>query len=157
MKIFRPVNSLVVSKNLIVFKYSQTSKKKFRFPNLCLLFYLFQWLQSFWQICDFSQNKSCETYLGPMLQPGGRNWQLIYSNSKPVSHLPNDTSSPISKEFNDLIQSSLPVNIQLVSLWQASQKDIEYTMEFNNTRHYNENNRNISNFIKNKHPSDVPF
>jgi hypothetical protein len=26
-------------------------------------------------ICDFSQNKSCKTYLGPMLPPGSRNWR----------------------------------------------------------------------------------
>jgi hypothetical protein len=25
----------------------------------------------------FSQNKSCKPYFGPMLPPGGRNWQLI--------------------------------------------------------------------------------
>jgi hypothetical protein len=30
--------------------------------------------------CDFSLNKSYKTYLRPMLPPGGRNWQLIYTN-----------------------------------------------------------------------------
>jgi hypothetical protein len=31
----------------------------------------------FKQYRDFSLNKSCKTYLGPTLPPGGRNWQLI--------------------------------------------------------------------------------
>jgi hypothetical protein len=42
-----------------------------------LTFYLALVVVSFWQFCDFSLNKSFETYLGTMLPPGGRNGQLI--------------------------------------------------------------------------------
>jgi hypothetical protein len=34
----------------------------------------------FSKFCYFSLNKSYKTYLGPMLSPGVRNWQLIYPN-----------------------------------------------------------------------------
>ncbi len=30
--------------------------------------------------CYFSLNKSCRTYMRPMMPPDGRNWQLIYTN-----------------------------------------------------------------------------
>jgi hypothetical protein len=33
------------------------------------------WTKSHW--CDVSLNKSCKTYLGPMMPHGGRNWRLI--------------------------------------------------------------------------------
>jgi hypothetical protein len=32
------------------------------------------------EVCDFPL-KNCKIYLGPMLSPGCRNWQLIYPNS----------------------------------------------------------------------------
>jgi hypothetical protein len=35
---------------------------------------------NFWQFCDFSLTKSFKTYLGPMLPPDDRHWQLIYPN-----------------------------------------------------------------------------
>ncbi len=91
MMIFCPVYSLVVSRNLWLILLSKillflnlvkcTSKiyKILRIPNLCLFFVLqLQRLLSYWQICDFSPNKSRKTYLEPKLPPGTRNWQLIY-------------------------------------------------------------------------------
>ncbi len=66
-----------VRQNLIVFKCSQTYIKNIRVPKLCLFFLQLQWLLSFGQFCDFSLNKSCKTYLGTMMPPGSRNWQLI--------------------------------------------------------------------------------
>jgi hypothetical protein len=32
--------------------------------------------------CDFSFNNCCKAYVGPMLSPGDRNWQLIYPDYK---------------------------------------------------------------------------
>ncbi len=32
------------------------------------------------QFCDFSQNKNCKTYQGPMGAPDNRKWQLIICN-----------------------------------------------------------------------------
>ncbi len=43
-----------------------------------LIFLQLQRLLSLWQSSDFSPNKSCKTFLGPMLLPGGRNWPLIF-------------------------------------------------------------------------------
>ncbi len=42
-----------------------------------LIFPLASVAVEFKQFCDFSLNKSCKTYLGTMLPPGGRNWKLI--------------------------------------------------------------------------------
>ncbi len=36
------------------------------------------WLLSYWPFHYSPQNESCKTYLGPMLPPGERIWQLIY-------------------------------------------------------------------------------
>ncbi len=47
-------------------------------PNLCLSFLQLRWLLSYQQICDLSLNKSCKTYLGPMLSPGNRILLQIY-------------------------------------------------------------------------------
>ncbi len=55
--------------------------KILRITNLCSFFLQLQWLLSYQQFCVFSLNESCKTYLGPMLPPGSRNWQLISSNS----------------------------------------------------------------------------
>jgi hypothetical protein len=33
---------------------------------------------SYWQFIDFSLHKSGETYMGNILPPGGRKWQLIF-------------------------------------------------------------------------------
>ncbi len=51
--------------------------KILRIPNICLFFLYLLWLVSYWKFCDFSQSKSCKTYLRPMLPQGSRNWQLI--------------------------------------------------------------------------------
>ncbi len=51
-----------------------------RILNLCIFFAQLQWLLSDWYFCDFSQHKSCKTYLRTMLPPRRRNWQLIYHN-----------------------------------------------------------------------------
>ncbi len=54
-------------------------------PNMFLFFLKLQCLPSYWKIWDFSLNRSCKTYRGPMLPPYGRNWQLIsphYKNKK---------------------------------------------------------------------------
>jgi len=47
--------------------------------------------------CDFSLNKSHETYLEPMLPPGDRNWQLIYPNwiSSSVCSFSTDTTADL--------------------------------------------------------------
>ncbi len=50
--------------------------------NLCLFFLCLGCLLSDLQFCDFSKNKSCKTYWGPMLPCGGRNWQLLYHNHR---------------------------------------------------------------------------
>ncbi len=41
------------------------------------IFPFFLWLLSFLQFSNFSLNKSFETYLEPVLPPGGKSWQLI--------------------------------------------------------------------------------
>ncbi len=38
-------------------------------PNLRCFFLLLQWLLNYQHICDFSLNKSCKTYQGPMMPP----------------------------------------------------------------------------------------
>ncbi len=50
--------------------------------NLHLFFLCLGCLLSDLQFCDFSKNKSCKTYGGPMLPCGGRNWQLIDPNHR---------------------------------------------------------------------------
>jgi hypothetical protein len=44
---------------------------------MCLFFYLALVVVEFLAIYDFAPNKSCKTYLGPMLPPGDIKWQLI--------------------------------------------------------------------------------
>jgi hypothetical protein len=89
-RLFHLVNSLVVCTNLWLillsnigkfFRFSQMQIKKFlKFSGfkMCIIFLLLCWMLSYEQFCDFSLIKSCKTYLGPMLPPGGRNLQLIY-------------------------------------------------------------------------------
>ncbi len=89
LRIFHPVNSLVVNRNLWLillsnigqFLIQSNTQQKFskilRITNLWLFFLQLQWLLSYQLFCDFSLNKSCKTYLGPMLPPGGRKWKLI--------------------------------------------------------------------------------
>ncbi len=83
MRLFHTVNSLVVSKNLWLILLSKISLllnlvkhtlkilKILRSPNLCFFLQL-QWSLRFQQFCDFSLNKSCKTYPGTMMTPGGR-------------------------------------------------------------------------------------
>jgi len=62
--------------------------------------YFFSSLRSCWVIsnfCYFSQNKSFLAYLGPMLPPGDKNWQLIYPN------LPNGLGLKIGGTLNPSI------------------------------------------------------
>ncbi len=90
MRLFYPVNSLVVSRNLwpillskiwLFFKFSQTYIKKFlKLREFQICIYFFSSLSGCWVISNFvifSLNKSCETHLETLLPPGGRNWQLI--------------------------------------------------------------------------------
>ncbi len=56
-------------------------------PNLHLFFLQLQWLLSFQQCCNFSQNKCCKTYLGTMLPPGGRHWQQNSPSFIPIATL----------------------------------------------------------------------
>jgi hypothetical protein len=92
MWIFHPVNILAVSRNVLLillskiclfFKFSQTcilknvlkskdSKSVLIFSLALLVVELLAEL--------FLLNKSCKTYLGPKLPPGGRNWQLLCPN-----------------------------------------------------------------------------
>ncbi len=47
-------------------------------PNMYLFFLqLFQQLWIYYHFCVLSLNSNCQTYLGTMWPPGGRNWQLI--------------------------------------------------------------------------------
>ncbi len=39
-----------------------------------------QVLLSYGQFCNFSLNKSCKTFLEPVLPPVIKNWQLVYPN-----------------------------------------------------------------------------
>jgi len=44
-----------------------------------LVFFLWlKWLLSYKQFCDFLLNNICKKYLGPLLPPDKRIWQLIY-------------------------------------------------------------------------------
>ncbi len=56
-------------------------------PNLHLFFLQLQWLLSFQQCCNFSQNKCCKTYLGTMLPPNGRHWQKNPHSFIPIATL----------------------------------------------------------------------
>ncbi len=49
--------------------------------NLRLFICQLQQFSSHWQFCNFFLNKSGIAYLGPMLPPSSRHWQLIYPNS----------------------------------------------------------------------------
>ncbi len=62
-------------------KHTSKFSKILRIPNLRLFFLQLQWLLSFQQFCDGSLNKSCKTYLGTMLPPGGRFCQVIPPHS----------------------------------------------------------------------------
>ncbi len=50
----------------------QPVQKKFQ---ICKNYY---WLQSYQQFCDFSINRSCKTYLGPVRATSKRIWHLVY-------------------------------------------------------------------------------
>ncbi len=72
--------------------------------------YFFSSFNGCWVIskyCNFSLNKSCQIYLGPMLHPVGRNWQLIaphFKDSKSVfcfSRIENLLAGEASRK-NDL-------------------------------------------------------
>jgi len=86
--LFHLLNSLVVSRNLClillnkIHYFSNIHQKISKFLmilNLCLFVLKLLWLfSSYLQFCDFPLNKSCKTYLGPMLPPGNRIRQLIY-------------------------------------------------------------------------------
>ncbi len=42
-----------------------------------VFFLWLKWLLNYWQFCDLLLHKSHKAYLGLMLPPGDRNWQLI--------------------------------------------------------------------------------
>jgi len=54
--------------------------KILKIPNVCVFFPLASVVVDLLSIFWFLQNKSCKIYLGPMLPPGDKNWQLIYPN-----------------------------------------------------------------------------
>ncbi len=72
---------------------------------MCLFFLQLQWLLSYWQFCDFSQNKSCKTYLGKMLPSDGRIWLL---NS------PHQTISTCLKQFSRGVRYLTAENLEVV-------------------------------------------
>ncbi len=90
MGMFVPVNSLVVTKNrwLILLSYiwfflfcqiiHQKISKILNSSKSVLTLTQFEWLLHYSCICDYSQNKSCKTHLGPRPTFGDRNTQLIY-------------------------------------------------------------------------------
>ncbi len=76
-------------------------------PNLCLFFSLALVVVNF----VISLNKSCKTYLGPMLPPGGINWQLIsphYNVFLSVSHFLPSLMVPTR------VEPPMPLNLTLV-------------------------------------------
>ncbi len=77
---------------------------------MCLCFLQLQWLLNYYQCCDFSQNKSCKTYLGPMLPPGSRNWQLI-------SHIELDLFGQIIEQGDQIGQT-----IAICATFQSSRQ-----------------------------------
>ncbi len=119
MRLFHPVNSWVVSRNLWLILVNKiwlflnlvkhTSKNQ-GIANLSLFFSSFSgcWVITCQQFCDFSVNKSCKTHLKPILPPGGRNWQLISPHQQKIAKfccrivfLPLSVSSPgFDKRFS---------------------------------------------------------
>ncbi len=89
MRLFHPVNSLSVSRNLwlilvskiwlFLYLVKNTSKKFQNYKDsISVLYSLALAIVELLAILWFFQNKSCKTYLELMLPPGDRNWQLIY-------------------------------------------------------------------------------
>ena len=92
---------------MIVLKFSQPYIKKFVKLygfQICTCFSVALEVVSFKQFCDFSLNKSCKTYLGPMLPPVGRNWQLISPHWNGIKRTQNLCVNKVSKFF---LESSL--------------------------------------------------
>jgi hypothetical protein len=54
--------------------------------NSALIFSIASAVVELLAILLFFTYKSCETYPGPMLPPGGRKWQLIFPNNIKVVH-----------------------------------------------------------------------
>ena len=56
------------------------------------------------ELCEFSQNKSCKTYLAPMLPSGGRNWHagLLHCHEEHLIGILN-----LNCPGKELIQQSL--------------------------------------------------
>jgi hypothetical protein len=87
VRLFRPLNSLVVDRNLCIILLSKigefsslvkhTTKffKILRITYLCFTFLALVVAEL--SANDFSQNESYKTYLGQMLPPGNRIWLLI--------------------------------------------------------------------------------
>ncbi len=82
----------------------------------------------FW---NFSQNKSCQTYLGPMLPPGSRNLQLIppyldqnkvMVETLPFADLCNRVTIPLSEEllFSQLVMLITTHRMELLSLMTSA-------------------------------------
>ncbi len=97
MRIFRPVNILIVSRNLWLILLSKIclfldlGKHRFYFiysssKSVLICLQLRQFL-SYQQFCYLSQNKCCENIARTLLPPFGRNWQLIYPNCEPLKNL----------------------------------------------------------------------
>jgi hypothetical protein len=127
-----PVNSLVVTKNrwLILlsqnwfFLFCQIIHQKFskilNSSKSVLTLTQLEWLLHYWQLCDYSQNKSCETHLGPRPTFGDRNTQLIYkkrvvSRIKP-SLLPKNIFSKHIKMKTKWKQKLITKVINLIKL-----------------------------------------
>jgi len=91
MRICHPKNSLVVSRNLWLILLSKIwlilnlvkkiHQKFLKFQGSQICAYFFSSYRDCWVfnhfVREFSLNKSCKTYLDPMLPPGARNWQPI--------------------------------------------------------------------------------
>ncbi len=86
---FHKENSLVVTRYwqlillskiwwLLILSYKHQNDIILRIPNLRLFFMSLQWLLSYHQFFDYSQNKSFKKYLEPLLPPAGRNLQLLH-------------------------------------------------------------------------------
>ncbi len=73
------VANFVIKFDLLLNLVKRTSKNS-KDSKSVLCFLELQRFLSYSQFCDFLLNKSCETYLGPVLAPGGRYRQLINPN-----------------------------------------------------------------------------
>ena len=74
--------SLEIESTILLFlksvKHSSIFFQNPKDSKSALIFHQPTWLSSYHQCCNYSLNEICKTYLGTVLPPSSRNWQLIY-------------------------------------------------------------------------------